>query len=72
MNNKKINKALITRVTSLLRSWKSEKLDNEIIQNRGIAIKKNKDNLLKTIRTYKKTTIEYFDKSNQLALSEYF
>ena len=60
MNNKKINKALITRVTSLLRSWKSEKLDNEIIQNRGIAIKKNKIKIIKSLKNLKKRNINTF------------
>jgi len=72
MNNKKIDKVLITGVTGLLGSWMAEKMLNENIQISGIAIDKTKDNLLKTKGIYKKITIEYFDISNELALSEYF
>ena len=72
MNNKKIDKVLITGVTGLLGSWMAEKMLNENIQISGIAIDKTKDNLLKTKGIYKKITIEYFDISNELTLSEYF
>jgi CDP-glucose 4,6-dehydratase len=72
MNSKTIDKVLITGVTGLLGSWMAEKLLNENIQVSGIAIDKTKDNLLKTKGIYKKIAIEYFDISNELALSEYF
>ena len=72
MNKKKINKVLITGVTGLLGSWMAEKLHNENIQISGIAIDKTKDDLLKTKGIYKEISIEYFDISNELALSEYF
>tara|TARA_B100000886_G_scaffold335647_1_gene293052 strand:- start:1374 stop:2342 length:969 start_codon:yes stop_codon:yes gene_type:complete len=72
MSNKKIDKVLITGVTGLLGSWMAEKMLNENIQIRGIAIDKTKDNLLKTKGIYEKITTEYFDISNELALSEYF
>ena len=72
MSNKKIDKVLITGVTGLLGSWMAEKLLNENIQIMGIAIDKTKDNLLKTKGIYEKITTEYFDISNELALSEYF
>jgi len=72
MNNKKIDKVLITGVTGLLGSWMAEKMLNENIQISGIAIDKSKDDLLKTKGIYEKLSIEYFDISNELALSEYF
>ena len=72
MNNKKIDKVLITGVTGLLGSWMAEKMLNENIQISGIAIDKSKDDLLKTKGIYEKISIEYFDISNELALSEYF